>query len=124
MKSRLRPDAIPLLTRTIGLWRQGTNWAYPLILYTIGFIAFFRKQIFSNFDLMFGDSSDGRFVVFIHEHVLTSISGQSDLLSPPLFFNEPNVLGYSEAFLLDQIVYAPSRLLGKRCFDPSFPAMA
>jgi hypothetical protein len=61
---------------------------------------------------MFGDRGDARFVVFIHEHVFQSIVGTANLLSPPFFYNQTNTLGYSEAFLLDQIIYAPSRLFG------------
>jgi hypothetical protein len=87
-------------------------WGCPIILYALGFFVFFRDQIFSNFDLVFGDRGDARFVVFIHEHVFQSIFGRSDILSPPFFFDQENTLGYSEAFLLDQIIYAPSRLLG------------
>ena len=34
------------------------------------------------------------------------------LLSPPFFFDQTKTLGYSDAFLLDQLIYAPLRLLG------------
>jgi hypothetical protein len=78
----------------------------------MGFIVFFRNQLFSKFDLMFGDRGDGRFIVFMHEHVFQWIIGKSALLSPPFFFNQANTLGYSEALLLDQFIYTPSRLLG------------
>ena len=85
---------------------------FPLTLYIAGFLVFFRWQIFSNFDLVFGDRGDARFVTFIHEHVYRWLHGGVALLSPPFFFNQTKTLGYSDAFLLDQLIYAPLRLLG------------
>jgi hypothetical protein len=85
---------------------------FPLALYIAGFLVFFRWQIFSNFDLAFGDRGDGRLITFIHEHVYRSLLAHSGLLSPPFFFNQANTLGYSDALLLDQVIYAPLRLLG------------
>jgi len=84
----------------------------PLLIYIIGALIFFRWQIFSDFDLVFGDRGDARFVAFIHEHVFRWLSGQAEFLSPPFFFDQAKTLGYSDAFLLDQIIYYPLRLLG------------
>ncbi len=87
--------------------------AFPLALYLVGACVFFRAQIFSNFDLVFGDVGDARLVVFLHEHLYGWLRGDgSEFLSPPFFFNQTGTLGYSDAFLLDQIIYAPLRLLG------------
>ena len=61
---------------------------------------------------MFGDRGDARFVTFIHEHVYRWLHGGAALLSPPFFFNQTKTLGYSDAFLLDQLIYAPLRLFG------------
>jgi len=88
------------------------NFVLPAALYLLGAAVFFRSQIFSNFDLVFGNRGDARFVVFIHEHIYRWLTGHDGLLTPPFFFNETETLGYSEVFLLDQIVYAPLRLLG------------
>jgi hypothetical protein len=85
---------------------------FPLALYIAGFLVFFRWQIFSDFDLVFGDRGDARFVVFIHEHVYRWLHGGTALLSPPFFFNQTKTLGYSDAFLLDQLIYTPLRLFG------------
>ncbi|MGP0084523.1 MAG: hypothetical protein ACLP0B_12965 [Steroidobacteraceae bacterium] len=85
---------------------------FPLTLYIAGFFVFFRGQLFSDFDLVFGDRGDARFVTFIHEHVYRWLHGGTALLSPPFFFNQTKTLGYSDAFLLDQIIYAPLRLFG------------
>ncbi len=86
--------------------------AFPLVLYVVGACAFFRAQIFSNFDLVFGGGADIRLVTFIHEHVYRALCGRAEFLSPPFFFNQTKTLGYSDAFLLNQIIYAPLRLLG------------
>jgi hypothetical protein len=88
------------------------NTVLPLALYIAGFFVFFRWQIFSDFDLVFGDRGDARFVAFIHEHVYRWLHGGTALLSPPFFFNQTKTLGYSDAFLLDQLIYAPLRLFG------------
>ncbi len=88
------------------------NGLLPLTLYIAGFLVFFRWQLFSDFDLVFGDRGDARFVTFIHEHVYRWLQGDAALLSPPFFFNQTKTLGYSDAFLLDQLIYAPLRLFG------------
>jgi hypothetical protein len=85
---------------------------FPLALYIAGFLVFFRWQILSDFDLVFGDRGDARFVTFIHENVYRWLHGGTALLSPPFFFNQTKTLGYSDAFLLDQLIYAPLRLFG------------
>jgi hypothetical protein len=95
-------------TRRVGL----LSLLFPIALYIFGALIFFRRQIFSNFDLVFGSRADARFVAFIHEHVYRWLNGPAGLLSPPFFFNQTKTLGYSDAFLLDQIVYAPFRFLG------------
>jgi hypothetical protein len=85
---------------------------FPITLYIIGACEFFRWQISSNFDILIGDRGDARFVTFIHEHVYRSLTGHSPLLTPPFFFNQTQTLGYSDAFLLNQVIYAPLRLAG------------
>jgi hypothetical protein len=87
-------------------------------LYVAGACVFFRQQIFSGFDLYFGDRGDSRMILFVHEHVYRALLG-SPFLSPPEFYNLKNTLGGSDAFLLNQVVYAPLRLLGA---DPYWTA--
>ena len=84
----------------------------PIGIYGVGALVFFRWQIFSKFDLIFGDRGDSRFVAFVHEHVFQWLVGRSSLLSPPFFYSQTETLGYSDGFLLDQVIYAPLRLLG------------
>ena len=80
--------------------------------FVLGFSIFFRAQILSRFDLLFGDRGDTRFVVFICEHVFRAMLGRSNFLSPPYFYDLTKTLGFSDAFLLYQIIYAPLRWLG------------
>jgi hypothetical protein len=99
--------------------RTGTRYVgflLPIALYILGALIFFRWQITSNFDLVFGGGADIRFVAFIHEHVYRSLNGRADFLSPPFFFNQTKTLGYSDAFILDQLIYAPLRVLGAEPF--------
>jgi len=88
----------------------------PIALYIFGALVFFRWQIISKFDLVFGGGADTRFVAFIHEHVYRSLNGRADFLSPPFFFNQTKTLGYSDAFILDQLMYVPLRVLGVEPF--------
>jgi hypothetical protein len=96
--------------------RRTATWnlraVLPTALYVIGALVFFRWQIFSNFDLVFGELADTNDVAFLHEHIYRWLWGRADFLSPPFFFNLTETLGYSDAFLLDEIVYVPLRLLG------------
>jgi hypothetical protein len=78
----------------------------------MGALVFFRWQWRSGFDLIFGDRGDGRFVAFVEEHVYRSLLFEDAFLSPPFFHDQIKTLGYSDAFLLNQIFYAPLRVLG------------
>jgi hypothetical protein len=91
---------------------QRVSLAVPLSLYILGTFVFFRWQIFSNFDLIFGLCGDTCHGLFIREHVYGWLHVRSGLLSPPFFFDQTKTLGYSDAYLLDQVIYAPLRRLG------------
>jgi hypothetical protein len=84
----------------------------PSCIYCIGALIFFRGQLFSHFDQVFGDRFDARLIAFLHEHVYRSLTDASSLLSPPFFFNQADTLGYSDALLLNQALYAPLRYIG------------
>ena len=56
----------------------------PVALYLIGALVFFRAQLLSHFDLVFGDT-DTLLVAFLHEHVYRWLCGDGfEFLSPPL----------------------------------------
>src|SRR6516225_6376142 len=94
-----------------GISRTATS-AIVVVGFALGFVIFFRAQIFSRFDLLFGDRGDTRFVLFIHEHLFQAMRGRSDFVSPPFFYNVRGTLGFSDAFLLNELIYAPLRVLG------------
>ena len=94
-----------------GSSRTATS-AIVVVGFALGFVIFFRAQIFSRFDLLFGDRGDTRFVLFIHEHLFQAMRGRSDFVSPPFFYNVSGTLGFSDAFLLNELIYAPLRVLG------------
>jgi len=89
-----------------------TETLLAFVLYVVGACVFFRQQIFSGFDFYFGDRGDPRLILFVHEHVYRVLLGEASFLSPPEFYDLKNTLGGSDAFVLNQLVYAPLRLLG------------
>ncbi len=109
-----RPSAASIVSSKLEKRRAALHpsLAFPIVLYVAGALIFFRAQIFSYFDLTFGNRGDARMVVFLHEHVYRWLSIHGDLLTPPFFYNQTKTLGYTDAFLLDQIFYAPLRLWG------------
>jgi hypothetical protein len=95
--------------RRYGLSVEGTF--IPLLIYIIGALVFFRQQVVSGFDLGFGGRGDARMAAFIHEHVYRWLHVRAGLLSPPFFFDQTGTLGYTDAFLLNQLFYAPLRAI-------------
>ena len=90
----------------------GYSFLIPAVAYLVGGAVFFRWQLFSRFDLLSGNSGDTRFIIAIHEHLFQVLHGRGALLSPPFFYDTPGTLGYSDAFVLNEVLYAPLRLLG------------
>ena len=78
----------------------------------LGAAVFFRVQWLSRFDIVSGDALDGRLVVYIHEHLFQWLLGHVALASPPFYYPQPHVLGYSDALLLDLVPYAALRVAG------------
>jgi hypothetical protein len=76
------------------------------------FIEFYWTTLRSKFRLLSGDEGDAMFVAALHDHVYQSLLGHASLRNPPFFFPAQGVLGYSDAFLLNQIFFAPLRALG------------
>jgi hypothetical protein len=101
-----------LFTKNSHNFSSATKYAIIIGGFVLGFAFFFRAQLLSKFDLLFGDRGDTRFVLFVHEHVFQALLGHSDFLSPPYFYDVTRTLGFSDALLLNQIIYAPIRGLG------------
>src|SRR5262249_21143552 len=66
----------------------------------------------SSFDVVFGGRGDGRMIVYLHEHLFNALRGRADFLSPPIFYPQKHVLGFTDAFVLDVLPYAALRMIG------------
>jgi hypothetical protein len=75
---------------------------------------FFRVQIFSGFDLGFGDRGDGIIEISILEHWRNVFSGASVWNSTFYFHPYPGTLGYNDGYFLYGLSYSFWRLF----FDP------
>ncbi|HZP18874.1 MAG TPA: hypothetical protein VFB16_01580 [Bauldia sp.] len=104
-ETRAEPRASPR-------WRIADNPVWAYLVFVAGFLLFFHYQVFSGFAWNYGDAIDARLVTFLMESVYQAFLRGGDPLSPPFFHDWPGTLGYTDAFLLFQIPYAPARLLG------------
>ena len=93
-------------------FRRFGEFAWPSAIFLLAAAVFFRTFLRSGFDVVMGESVDARFDIFIREHLLRALSGAAQLTSPPMFFPVRDTLGYSDAYLLDALIYIPARLLG------------
>jgi hypothetical protein len=100
--------------------RQAQNgWLNDLTLRAISvsifialFIEFYWTTLRTKFRVMAGDEADAIVIATLHEHVYQSLLGRASLLNPPFYFPTQGVLGFTDAFLLNQIFYAPLRAMG------------
>ena len=51
-------------------------------------------------------------IAYLHEHVYRSFLQRKSFLNPTFYFPVKGVLGYTDTFLLNQVVYAPLRAFG------------
>jgi len=86
--------------------------AVALFVFAAAFVQFFGTAIWSGLRLLAGDAGDDALIAYLHEHVFLALSGRASLLNPQFYYPTPGVLGYTDAFLLNQIFYAPLRLIG------------
>ena len=99
----------------------------PLWLLAVFFVGavclswFFQPVIVSNFRFLLGDLGDTRLCNAILEHWWTFWRAGRDWKSPPMFFPEPGVLGYSDAFFLFTPFYGLARAFG---FTPYYALAA
>jgi hypothetical protein len=66
----------------------------------------------TGFDRLYGHVADQRLLVFISEHWYGVLRGEHAWRSPPFFYPAEGALGYSDALVLFQPLYAPLRALG------------
>ncbi|MEN9822869.1 MAG: hypothetical protein RLZ04_1295, partial [Actinomycetota bacterium] len=73
---------------------------------------FFRAPLFSGFVRVHGDPGDTRLIATLREHWWSVLRGRSSWGDPDFFHPWSGVLGYSDTFLLESVVFVPWRLLG------------
>lgn len=88
------------------------GWTCAIIAWLFGAALFFRAQWMSGFELLSGDVQDGRVTIYLREHLFNWLQGTASFASPAFFFPVPNVLGHSDAYLLDLLPYALLRIAG------------
>src|SRR5215469_13437746 len=86
--------------------------ALAMLSWAVGAAVFFRTTLLSRFDIVDGDAADGQLIMYMHEHLFRWLQGQASFGSPAVFYPQPDVLGYTDAFLLDLVPYSAIRLLG------------
>lgn len=79
-------------------------------------LVFFRQAFSTSFAQVFGNVYDGSLIVYTHEHLYRALLGQAQFLSPPFFYPQSNVLGFTDGFLLNIAPYALLRTLGFDAF--------
>jgi hypothetical protein len=93
-------------------------------LFAAGFALVFRGWSFSGFDGAFGDEEDGYLALALIEHWHHVLLGAVHWTDPIIFFPQPGTLGYTDAFFLFGVVYAPLRLIGIDAFTACMLVMA
>ncbi len=88
-----------------------------MLSWVIGAAVFFPTSLLSGFDIINGDPADGELIVYAHEHLFRRLEGPASFRSPAFFYPQPDVLGYTDAFMLVLLPYAGLRLTGD---DPFF----
>jgi hypothetical protein len=86
--------------------------AVAVSIFVALFVEFYWTTLRTAFGIMPGDEGDAVVIATLHEHVYQSLLGHASLRNPPFYFPTQGVLGYTDAFLLNQIFYAPLRALG------------
>jgi len=99
LRDRAAPLTLPTLIAALAAWLVAAAIA-------------FRSSLLTSFAMVFGNGGDGRLIAYLHEHLFASLQGQAELLSPAFYFPQKNVLGYTDAFLLDALPYSALRGLG------------
>src|SRR5262249_15910416 len=99
MLNQGRVRLVPTLVWMIGVWVVAAG-------------IFFRNFLLTGFDKITGDAGAARLDIFIRENLHQFLRGRAEFLSPPMFFPIKGTLGYSDAYLLDGLIYVPLRLIG------------
>src|SRR5260370_9542780 len=93
-------------------------------LFAAGFALVVRRWLLSGFDGAFGDDEDGSLALALVEHWRHVLAGAAHWTDPIFFFPQRGALGYTDAFFLFGVVYAPLRLAGVDAFTALMLVMA
>ena len=93
-------------------------------LFAAGFIYLFRDWLFSGFDRIFGDDSDGEIFIAIVEHWYRVFRGDAHWPDPIFFYPEAGTLGFTDAAFFYGIVHAAARAIGADPFTAYMIVMA
>ncbi len=92
-------------------------YAAPLLLLAVSVVVFFIPLLGGANDVP-GDMGDGRFNLYLLEHVYRWLTGlDRSLLSLPIFFPYPYTLGFSDTHAGSAIFYAAFRFIGWNQYD-------
>lgn len=95
-----------------GIWKDITALVLgPMLL--VGF--YFRTFFLSRGGALYGNDADPSFINAIHEYLYQAVLHHQSLRDLPFFFPARDVIGYSDAFMLDLPIYSALRIAG---FDP------
>ncbi|MFC0242450.1 hypothetical protein [Rhodopseudomonas telluris] len=108
----LQASPAPISLRDRALSLSPSALIAAAIAWAVGAGIAFRSALLSGFDVVFGNNGDGRLIVYLHEHLYEALRGRAEFLSPPFFYPQKQILGYTDAFLLDALPYAALRSLG------------
>jgi hypothetical protein len=99
------------------------HWLAPA-LFVAGFTLVFRGWLFSGFDRIFGDQEDGYIALALIEHWHHVFTGYVHWTDPIFFYPQRGTLGYTDAFFLLGVIYAPLRVVGVDTFTAYMLVMA
>jgi hypothetical protein len=114
MRFLKRPPATCSLT-PLRAYAEPVSWRLlgaAFVAWAVSAALAFRFVLLSGFDVIMGDGGDGRMILYLHEHLFNVLQGRAAWLSPPFFYPQRSVLGFTDAFLLDALPYATLRAVG------------
>jgi hypothetical protein len=97
---------------------------FAAILFAAGFAWLFRRWLFTGFDGIFGDDSDGEIFLALVEHWHRVFTGAAHWPDPNFFYPERGALGFTDAVFLYGVVAAALRALGFDVFTSFMVVMA
>jgi len=85
---------------------------FTVLIWGICSIYFWQDFIQSGFNLIAGNLGDNRLIICLHEHWYNVFNGRDHWLDPLFFFPAENILGFSDAYFLNSLVYSIFRAAG------------